>query len=304
MRFLKQQKFMKPLINKTVLITGCSSGFGKALVPLFLKKGWIVIATLRNFETRQHIFQEGLNAYKNLFILPLDIASEKDRKEISDFLKEKFGKLDCLINNAGYGMFGALEDLSEIEFRHQMESNFFGATFLTRLLLPFLRKARGKVFFLSSAFGFVGFPLTSAYCSSKFALEGLAESLYYELQPHDVQVSLIEPGGFRTNFSNNAKWGSLSHELESVFFLQTQNYKEFKKGLNNRKPKDPKKVAEIILQLVEKKNISLRYRIGSDSKIMHLLRKVSPDYIYESLFSRIYKNLFLSPVNKSGVYYE
>ena len=243
---------MKPLNNKTVLITGCSSGFGKLLVSLFLKRGWIVIATLRDCESRQHIFKEELEIYKNLFILPLDITSEQDRKKVCDFLQEKFGSLNCLVNNAGYGMFGALEDLSELEVRHQMESNFFGTAFLTRNLLPFLRKASGKVFFISSTFGFIGFPLTSAYCSSKFAIEGLAESLYYELQPHGVQVSIIEPGGFRTRFSNNAKWGSFSNESESAFFRQTQNYKEFKDGLSTRRPRNPEKVTQTILKLADK----------------------------------------------------
>ena len=290
---------MKLLNNKTVLITGCSSGFGKLLVSIFLKSEWVVIATLRDFEAKQHILQEDLKGYKNLFVLPLDIASEKDRKQVSCFLQERFGKLDCLINNAGYGMFGALEDLSESEFRDQMESNFFGAAFLTRQLLPSLRKAGGKVFFISSTFGFIGFPLTSAYCSSKFAMEGLAESLYYELQPHGVQISIIEPGGFRTRFGNNVKWGALSNKSESVFFKQTQNYKDFKDGLSIRKPKDPKKVAQIILNLAERRKISLRYRIGSDSQISYFLKRLLPEDVYEPLLSTIYKNLLLRTKEKN-----
>ena len=285
---------MKSLNKKVVLITGSSSGFGKFLVPLFLKKGWIVIASFRNNDTRKDLFSDEKKTHSGfLEVLPLDVMLAKDREGAFNFIKARFGRLDCLINNAGYGAFGSLEDISELEFREQMEVNFFGATFLTRQLLPLLREVNGKIIFVSSSFGFTGFPLSSAYCSSKFAVEGLAESLYYELRPHKVQVSLIEPGGFRTRFSQNAKWGFLSHDPQSPYHFQTENYKLFKQSLASGKGSDPEVVAKIIVSVAEQRKTKLRYRAGLDSQSVYFLRKMLPEKVFRSLWAGICENIFM-----------
>jgi len=282
------------LNKRVVLITGCSSGFGESLVPLFLKNGWIVIASLRNGEKRTSLFTEELRAHSDsLAILPLDVTQEKDRNNAFSFINDRYGRLDCLVNNAGYGQFGSLEDTSETQFRDQVEVNLFGPAFLTRQLLPLLREAEGKVLFISSTFGFTGFPLSSVYCSSKFAIEGLAESLYYELQPHKVQVGIIEPGGFRTRFGQNAKWGTRSHDSTSPYYLQSENYRLFKQNLGSRKGNDPLAVAKLVVKTAIQKNVKLRQRAGSDSTSAYFLRKLLPETMFQLAWSKICRNIFL-----------
>ena len=165
----------------TVLITGCSSGFGRALVPRYLELGWNVIATFRSGASKEpgHPFESEQRRFPNsLHTVPLDITSDVDRARAATLISDKFeGKLACLINNAGQGTFGAFEDFSPEQIRSQMEVGFFGALFLTRSLAPALRKAQGRVLVVSSLCGYTGMPLSSLYCASKHALEGLFESL-------------------------------------------------------------------------------------------------------------------------------
>jgi len=285
------------LNKRVVLITGCSSGFGESLVPLFLKNGWVVIASLRNSEKRTGLFTEELKTHgDSLAILPLDVTQQNDRENAFSFIKDRYGRLDCLVNNAGYGQFGSLEDVSEAQFRDQVEVNLFGAAFLTKQLLPLLREAEGKALFISSTFGFTGFPLSSVYCSSKFAVEGLAESLYYELQPHKVQVGIIEPGGFRTRFGQNTKWSTRTQNSTSPYYLQSENYRLFKQTLGSRKGNDPSVVARLVVQTAIKKNIKLRQRVGSDAISAYLIRKLFPEKLFQSVWARMCRNIFLREI--------
>ncbi len=296
---------VKFLNKNVVLITGCSSGFGKSLVALFLKNGWAVIASFRNSEKRMGLFAEEIKSHgDSMAILPLDVTQERDRENTFSFIKDRYGRLDCLVNNAGYGLFGSLEDASEKEFRDQVEVNLFGSAFLTKRLLPLLREAKGKALFVSSTFGFTGFSLSSAYCSSKFAIEGLAESLYYELRPHKVQVGIIEPGGFRTRFGQNTKWGSLSHDLKSPYYLQSENYKLFKQALGSRKGNDPAKVAKLIVKIAKQEKIRLRYRAGSDATSTYFLRKLLPETVFNALWNGICRNIFLREIKPRPGNYE
>src|SRR5262245_25417622 len=213
--------------RKTVLITGCSSGFGQLLVPEFLRDGWQVIATMRGAEKRQALFSKELQQYGDqLAILLLDVTNAEERRAVRDFIKERFGgRLDCLVNNAGYGLFGAVEDLSEAQIRQQMEVNFFGLVLLTQILLPQLRQSRGRVINISSVLGFMAMPMSVMYCASKFAVEGFSEGLAYELEPHGVQVALVEPGAFRTNFAEKLTWGDKSSDTNSPYQKQTAAYR-------------------------------------------------------------------------------
>jgi short-subunit dehydrogenase len=165
-------------MKRTIVITGATSGFGLSLVREFLKNGDKVIATGRNLTMRQEVFAAERAKYKDQLIEKnLDITSDTESLELKKYLEDQSLKIDVLINNAGHGLFGALEDLSTQQIRQQFEVNFFGLVNLTQLLLPLLIKASGKIFNFSSVFGFTGFPLSSAYCASKFAVEGFSESL-------------------------------------------------------------------------------------------------------------------------------
>ncbi|HHP7245379.1 MAG TPA: SDR family oxidoreductase [Elainellaceae cyanobacterium] len=275
---------------KTVLITGCSSGFGRGMVDEFLRRGWFVIATMRNAEERQGLLAEPIHHYGDrLSIVSLDVTSADQRDVVVEVVRQH-GRLDCLVNNAGDRVFGALEDLSETQLCYQMKVNFFGAAFLTRSLLPDLRASQGAVIFVSSTFGYMGFPLTSAYCASKFAVEGLAESLHYELKPHGVHVSLIEPGASKTNFGQGAKWANGS---AAPYRSQTKSYHRLKERLSLRATNNTPYVARTAANLAERKKHQLRVRVGQDAAIAHLFIRLVPRDWQIRILNRVYRRVFL-----------
>lgn len=277
---------------RKVLITGATSGFGKLIADAFLKNGDMVIATGRNLTSRQEIFQSERKQYPDrIHEISMDVTNKDEVAAAVKAVEAKCGSIDILINNAGYGLFGALEDLKEEEIRYQMEVNFFGTVNVTKSFLPMLRKSKGKVFNFSSVFGFMGFPLTSLYCASKFAVEGLTESLRGELAPHGVQVCLIEPGGYRTNFGNNLLWSLKSGD--SAYKLQFDNYKELHAKISKRKPQQPSEVSEGLLALSKKSKLPMRKVFGQDGKLSHVLRRCLPSAMYYGLMDTVFKKMFL-----------
>lgn len=178
-------------MSQTVLITGTSSGFGEAAARRFTSAGWNVIATMRNPEAGQ-----GLSGLENVLVTRLDV---EDRASIDSAIAAgiaRFGKIDVVLNNAGYGLFGIFEGVSREAVQQQFDVNVFGAMDVVRAVLPHLRANRGgTIINVSSGAGAIGFPMASVYSASKFALEGWSEALSYELGSLGVQVKIIEPGG-------------------------------------------------------------------------------------------------------------
>jgi NAD(P)-dependent dehydrogenase (short-subunit alcohol dehydrogenase family) len=285
-------------MKKTVLITGCSSGFGMGMVSRFLEEGWDVLATLRNADERRSLFHEQMGRYgAQLTLLDLDVTSIQGRTTAEQYIAKNLdGKLDCLVNNAGYGIFGALEDATEEQIRHQFEVNLFGTALLTRTLLPFLRKAKGRIISISSVYGLTGMPLSGIYCSSKYAVEGLMESLYYELMPHGVQVALVEPGGFRTSFATNTLWAKPPQHA-SPYQVQTHNYNALVKKLTSRKSApDPMLVVEKVIALTRNPRMKLRNPIGQDARSVTLLLKLLPGRFANSIFAFAFRKMFLKSI--------
>lgn len=280
-----------------VLVTGSSSGFGRELVTNFLERGWDVIATLRNAEGRRGDFEGEMGRYPGkLTLLELDVRDAAQRAAIARHIDEKCGgRLDCLVNNAGYGLFGALEDLSEEQIRGQIEVNFTGLALLTRQLLPQLRAARGRIINISSVLGFAGMPLTSLYCASKFAVGGFSESLRHELAPHGVQVSWVEPGGFRTKFGDNVAWGANSLSPTSPYALQSRNYKALRDKLTAGRGTSPAPVIRAVMSLATRSRMPARVRCGRDAAVMHFLRRLLPHGFFVGLLGLAFKRIFLKP---------
>ena len=277
---------------RKVLITGATSGFGKLLVDAFLQNGDYVIATGRNIHSRKEIFEDERLKYKDHFQeIDLDVTNPDQVILAADSVFKKFGSLDILINNAGYGLFGALEDLEKEEIRYQMEVNFFGTVDVTRAFLPMLRKSRGKIFNFSSVFGFMGFPLTSLYCASKYAIEGLTESLRAELAPHGVQVCLIEPGGYRTNFGKNLSWSQKNPD--SIYRLQMKNYRELHEKVSKKKPQEPNEVSKGLLKLSLKTKLPMRKVYGKDGLFSYILKKYIPERMYFFIMDNFLKIVLL-----------
>lgn len=277
---------------RKVLITGATSGFGKLLVEAFLRNGDMVIATGRSLSTRKEIFEKERSAYPDKILeITMDVTNKVEVEAAVKVVENKFGSVDILINNAGYGLFGALEDLEEEEIRYQMEVNFFGTVNVTKSFLPLLRNAKGKIFNFSSVFGFMGFPLTGLYCASKYAVEGLTESLRGELAPHGVQVCLIEPGGYRTNFGNNLAWSQKNPA--SIYSQQFNNYKTLHKKISQRKPQQPSEVSEGILRLSKKARLPMRKVYGKDGFMSHLLKRCLPSSVYFGIMDTVFKKVFM-----------
>ncbi|MBW4622643.1 MAG: SDR family oxidoreductase [Cyanosarcina radialis HA8281-LM2] len=279
-----------PSDRKSVLITGCSSGIGRGLVDEFMQRGWHVFATIRNLEQRQDLVAELLGKYPDrLTILDLEVTDKIQRDAVVKVVKET-GRLDCLVNNAGFGLLGVLENLSEEQIRYQMEVNFYAPAFLTRDLLPLLRQTKGKVVFVSSVCGYVGFPLMSAYCASKYGLEGLAESLYYEIEPHGVDVSLIEVGLTKSNFGDNVIWGT--GEI-AAYRLQTDNYHQEKAKLSLKAKNNISLIGKRVAEIAEGRIKKLRIRVGEEAQLTHLFQRLLPATIWVNLLKRFHRQKLL-----------
>jgi short-subunit dehydrogenase len=233
------------------------------------------------------LFFRELQAYPGrLFALDLHLEQAESFENASRMVSERFeGKVDVLINNAGYGLFGSSEDQSLEQIRHQFEVNVFGPMALTRALLPAIRAARGRILCVSSIAGLVSYPLYSAYSASKFALEGWAEGLAYDLRPFGVQVSLVEPGGFKTDFSTRSL--VFGETLQSPYSKRTQGLKRFLTQVNPRLG-NPMRVAKLLVRLSEKRRIPLRVRVGADAHFMVLLGHVLPLRLRMLLLERVF----------------
>jgi len=187
-------------MKKTVLITGASAGFGKAAVKLFHDKGWNVVATMRSPEKDKEF-----SALDNVLVTRLDVTSKPTIEAAVQAAIRQFGQIDVLVNNAGFGAIGVLEAASEEDIRQQFDVNLFGLIDVTKAVLPGMRERKtGTIINLSSVGGRITFPFCTLYHATKFAVEGLSESLQYELNPLGINVKIVEPGGYKTDFSGRS----------------------------------------------------------------------------------------------------
>lgn len=260
--------------NKTVLITGCSSGFGRLAAELFQARGWNVVATQRKPDQADW---PDLDRFLNL---PLDVTRREDIEQAVAAALERFGRIDVLVNNAGYGAFGFLEEASAEEMRRQMDVNFFGAVELIQAVLPSMRAAgAGRIINVTSVAGIAGVPMMSLYNASKFALEGLSDSLNYELSEFGIDVKTVAPGSFKTEFGNNflPLNGNTKDELKPY----SDAYLSFVRRMLASPPKpfehgDPQEVAEKIYKVANQKHIARRNLVGKDAKLFRLLQICLP----------------------------
>ncbi|MBI4345673.1 MAG: SDR family oxidoreductase [Elusimicrobia bacterium] len=274
---------------KRALITGSSTGFGRDLASALLERGWTVYASLRNSAGREALFAEDRKRFgERLRVLELDVAQAAQREAAARAIEAE-GGLDCLVNNAAFGHFGPFELIPEDAWRRQFEVNFFGALFLTRRLLPALRTSRGRILNLSSILGLASFPLSSPYAASKFALEGWSEALYYELAPHGVQVGLVEPGGFRTKFSDNLL--VTPAPADSPYAGQSAAYARWREKRAGGAGTPPEVVVRALVRLCEARRIPLRTVVGLDARALDGIGRWLPRNLATGLLSRVYARL-------------
>jgi len=247
---------------KTILVTGSSTGIGRAAVVKFQQEGWNVIATMRTPEK-----EEALNKLDNVLVTKLDVQDETTiSSTIADGLKE-FGNIDVVLNNAGYGLMGTFESIKRESIQRQFDVNVFGLFDVTRAILPHFRKnKKGTIINITSIGGKMTFPLTSLYHATKFAVEGFSESLHYELAPHGIDIKIVEPGGVNTDFGSRSL--DFQHD-ESLTDYNEYVGTVFKNMMESFKPESmstPELIADVIFTAASDGTKTLRYRAGADAE--------------------------------------
>jgi NAD(P)-dependent dehydrogenase (short-subunit alcohol dehydrogenase family) len=239
---------------KTIFITGASRGFGKLWAEAFLKRGDNVVATARNLDTLNDLVTEYGDS-----ILPIQLDVNNREAGFAAIAKAKqhFGTIDVLINNAGYGLFGAIEETSEQEAREQIETNVFGLLWVTQAVIPVMRaQGHGHIIQVSSILGHVTLPVLGLYNASKFAVEGLSETLATEVKGFGINVSLIEPNGFTTDWSGASAVHTQSmpeYDAVRAAFAESATPDVFG---------EPEATSEAVLKLVDAENPPLRLFLG------------------------------------------
>ncbi|MBB3258657.1 NAD(P)-dependent dehydrogenase (short-subunit alcohol dehydrogenase family) [Paraburkholderia bannensis] len=248
------------MTTPTWFITGASSGFGMAFARYALSRGYNVVATARTPAKLEQIRQI---APDRVLIEKLDVTVSGDADKAAAAAISRFGAIDVLFNNAGYGIVGALEETPEGELRSQMETNFFGAVAVTKAVLPEMRKQRsGAIVNISSLGGQLSFGGFSAYSASKFALEGMSEALAQEVAPFGIKVLIVEPGAFRTGFAADA----LKHmPVMDAYRDIVGGTRAFAQGMHGTQQGDPAKAAEAIESALNAETTPLRLPLGADS---------------------------------------
>lgn len=275
-------------MEKVAVVTGSSSGIGFETSLALAREGYYTFATMRDTKKGNLIKETAKKENLKLEILELDVdKSESVQNAINKIIKEK-NRIDVLVNNAGYGLFGCLEDISMNELKAQFETNFFGAVRLSQAVIPLMRKQKsGIIVNVSSVAGRIGFPVSPAYISSKFALEGLSESMRYELSPFGINVIIIEPGVIKTNFMSSTK---KSIKPDSVYRDITNKVIS---GITMMAEMgtSPQEVARTITNAIKSENPQPRYVVGNDAAMFLEAKKSKTDLEFENY---IKKELFNS----------
>jgi len=245
-------------MDKVWLITGCSTGFGRELAIQVLKNGYTAIVTARKMNDILDIVKD--YPEKSLALV-LDVTKAEQIRDVIKKTKERFGRIDVLVNNAGIGYFGAVEESEDEEVRRMFEINFFGLAKMTQEVLPIMRIQRsGHIINIASIGGLVGFPSIGFYNATKFAVDGLSESLAKETAPLGIKVTIIAPSGFRTDWAGRS--AKNSRVVIDDYVSTAHANKNTIRGYSGQQPGDPIRAAIAIIKVVESPNPPLRLLLG------------------------------------------
>jgi NAD(P)-dependent dehydrogenase (short-subunit alcohol dehydrogenase family) len=264
--------------DRIAFITGCSSGIGLGVAQRLLDRGWRVIAGLR----------DPARAPRELTGATLVALDVSRQQQILDAVAG-IERLDCLINNAGYGLTGPFASYTAAQMERQVQVNLLGPALLTQQLLPALKRARGRILTVSSLCGEAGMPMMTMYCATKYALEGWAEALRYELAADGVQVGLIEPGGFRTRFGENMEWGARALASDSSEAAQLAAYRAMRDRLLAGHGVGPAPVVEAIVRLTEASQVPIRTRVGTDALVLRAIKRLLPERLAIGLIGTAFR---------------
>jgi NAD(P)-dependent dehydrogenase (short-subunit alcohol dehydrogenase family) len=271
-------------MDRIVFITGSSTGIGRETALFFASKGWKVVASMRHPESRK----TDLAGKDNIDLIHLDVLDRSSISAAMKFTLDKYGRIDVVVNNAGYCLSGPFEASTREQIEKEFNTNVLGLMEVTREIIPVMRRQSGGVIInVASMAGRVAFPLYSVYNGTKWAVEGFSEGLQYELKPFNILVKIIEPGIIKTDFYSRSMVvtdkGDL-HLYDEFIARVNKNIGDLVEGGS-----EPKVVAETIYKAALDKSDKLRYSVGSHARTLLLLRKILP----ESLFKRILRHTAL-----------
>jgi NAD(P)-dependent dehydrogenase (short-subunit alcohol dehydrogenase family) len=268
------------------VVTGSTGGIGLATSLALARNGYLTYATMRNLAKRDSVQSVADKQHLPIRVVQLDVTDENSIKSAIQSILSETGRIDLLVNNAGYGLTGALEDIGIDEIKAQYETNLYGVIRVTQEVLPIMRKqGSGRIINISSGAGRFGFPGGSAYVSSKFALEGLSESMAYELEQFGIKTVLIEPGFVRTNFGDNMVIAQKAQDPNSPYSQMMQMMSSIRgKMLENASDADL--VAEVVVEAATAKEPNLRYLAGKDVQQMVAAKKSMSDEEFQKMMKQ------------------
>ena len=270
-----------------VLITGASAGIGRATALHLAERGYTVIATSRDASRLTGLQDDATKRGTAVIGVELDINSEDAVSRVAPELIRQHGAIDVLVNNAGFGLWGPMELLSDAELKSQFETNLFAAVRMTQAVLPAMIEQRnGTIINISSVLGRLGTPFNGAYVSSKFALEGISESLKIEVEPFGVRVALVQPGLFRTNFPDNSIRGEAIDEENIAYAPLIRQYRG-NHDIFEHLGGNPVRVARVVHKIITSPSPNFRYPVGIDARAGMLGARVLPERIYWKIMSKV-----------------
>ncbi|MGL5872952.1 MAG: oxidoreductase [Xenococcaceae cyanobacterium] len=247
--------------SKVWLITGCSTGFGRSLAEAVLQSGNRVIATARHTEKLEDLVYR---YPQQVCTLGLDVTKKDNIRSAISQAKDVYGRIDVLVNNAGYGSMGAIEEQSDEAIKRQFDTNLFGAINMMREVLPLMRsQRRGHILNISSVGGVVSMAGAGIYCSTKFALEAVSEALAQEVAPLGIKVTIVEPGAFRTDFGGRSL--STPEQTMPDYAETSGKMIQWVQDIDGKQPGDPAKAAQAMIKVVASENPPLRLALGEDA---------------------------------------
>ena len=272
-------------MEKIAVVTGTSTGIGFETALALAREGYYTYATMRDTTKSQKIKELGQKENLKINVLKLDVDDKNSVKTAIQKILDEKQRIDVLVNNAGWGLWGCVEDVSVDEFKAQFDTNFFSIIRLIQEVGPTMRKqGSGTIVNVSSVVGRIGFPASPAYISSKFALEGLSESLRFELAPFGIDVVIIEPGVIKTNFMKNMKMAE-KYGPESVYMDITDKVVSGVKMMCEMGT-DPKEVADAIIKATKDENPLPRYIVGNDASMFLEAKKNKTDLEFENYLKK------------------
>ncbi|MFZ6052209.1 SDR family oxidoreductase [Halocola ammonii] len=264
---------------KSILVTGGSSGIGLSIAKYLSDKGFVVFGTSRKAKNGEKL--------ENFTLVNMDVTSEESISEAIDYILKNNGPIDVLVNNAGLGIAGPLENTSDEEAKKVFETNVFGVLNVCRACIPILRdNGGGNIINVTSIGGIVGLPFRGIYCSSKFAVEGITETLSMELRAFNIHVSIIEPGDFKTNINQNRL---VSKDIDTLNYDGT--FEETLNQINSEVAgaRDPIYIARQVHRIIKSKNPRLRYKVATPTQRLSVfLKRILPGRLFEKMLMKHY----------------